>query len=645
MAVKAEFLETIKNNAVVIVKAETGSGKSTCLAAWLAEAGYNAVNGQPRRLPAEELAAYNARIAGCELGEEVGFRHLLAQAYSDATTQTFATYGNEYMHHLARPMAEGTVIIIDEFHERNAYSDLMLALLHQRWQAGYPIKLVIASATIETEAVSSYFGGAPVIDVPGRTFEVVDQAPANTTAEDAHLCALRGLKSLTFLYGKKDINNETDQLGDLGVTAEIRPLHSGLSSAEQQKAFKDYPKGRIILATPIAETSLTIPDLDVVIISGWKRRSTLTDGVPTLTLEQISQFEHRQQRGRVGRTKPGVCISHVDPATLKKEAPPEIQHIALEAHALRLLSYGKPLRHLNSHLLNPASEEQLFRADRANYQLGLIGPKGHITDLGLRVAKLPVDVRQGKMLRKAEERVEELGSVAIVAATIDVAAVWTAEGVLSDDHEKDDWRGLLNGLHCSDAIAHMILFQKALDMTSERRVELGLDEVKLNRALELRAVLRRRMDIAPDFEIPERLSRDELRALEECIWAGSIDQLFRRIGDDRYGNALYRPIAGGDSRVLSRSSVVFDADIVVGDPINIEYMSKSGSIDTSRLLFMASAVDQAWLAAHTPPQLKSEIDDALKSVRTHEAYNKEQVRRRTNKVIRPNPFRNRGRRG
>jgi len=612
LARESEIVRAIQSSDILIIKAETGSGKSTQVPRMIHKAGFNVMVLGPRRLPASELASYGAEMRREDVGDTIGFRHALSSSVSANTTILYETEGYQLVREIHNPTSSAWVVIFDEFHEHTANAELLLGLFKKRAErdgASIP-KIVIMSATLDEEQIRGYLGAVPVITVEGRRHEIQEREAGASIAEDAVACAREGRNPLIFLHGKKAIEQQLEEIRQLGTTATLLPLHSQLPYHDQKLALQAHPEGKIVGSTNTAQTSLTIPDVGAVIVSGLVRRLTVdNEGIDTLIIDEISQDEFRQQIGRTARTGPGIFINHARPsADLKPHAPAEIQNMRLEDVVLRLASGGESLREINRYLLHPVSEKQMRQAYATLHRLGLVGPEGHITALGRRVSNLPIGSRMGKMLVRAIDFQNE-HHVNIVSHAIDLAAVSESEGILSGGSR--NWRRLVPGNHSSDLLMQARLFQKVLSLPALQLSGIGIDEVNVQRAKDVREMLQRRMKITAS-ETRTEINESEKMWLSRAIIEAHIDQVFRSSGRNSSGDQTYTPILGGRPAILSKDSVVGGAPLIVGSRFNIGYLDQEGTQRILPLLLMASRVDDyGWLDRHTPSVLASSYKDGL----------------------------------
>jgi pre-mRNA-splicing factor ATP-dependent RNA helicase DHX16 len=429
---KSQLLQAIQENQVLILVGETGSGKSTQVVQYLNEAGY-CLNKkkigctQPRRVAAMSLATRVAEEMECKLGKEVGYSIRFEDCSSDKTIIKFMTDGMMLREFLLEPdMASYSVVIIDEAHERSLHTDILFGLVKDVARFRKDIKIIISSATLEAKKFSEYFDDAPVFYVPGRRYPVdilYTKAPesnyleaAVVTALQIHLTQPQG-DILIFLTGQEDIETaeemllqRTKGLGSRIKELRIAPVYSTLPSEMQVKIFEKTPKGarKIVLATNIAETSLTIPDIVYVIDCGFCKQTSYNprSGMESLVVVPISKAAANQRAGRSGRTAPGKCFRLFTKWSyqheLEENQVPEIQRVNLSSVVLMLKSLGiNDLIHFD--FMDPPPVETLMASLEHLYALGALNDKGELTKLGRRMAELPLDPMLSKMLLASEK--------------------------------------------------------------------------------------------------------------------------------------------------------------------------------------------------------------------------------------------------
>ena len=440
-----EIVAAIQNNQVLILAGETGSGKTTqipkmCLVAGRGERGQIACT-QPRRVAATSVARRVAEELNVPFGREVGCKIRFADQTSGDTVIKFMTDGMLLAELQADPeMRDYDTIIVDEAHERSLNIDFILGHLRRLRLRRPELKIVITSATIDTEAFSKAFDGAPIIEVSGRVYPVeVIWSPleemkgdkGELTYIDAAVEAVERvlLESsvgdvLVFLPTERDIREARDLLeGRRLGRLEIVPLFGRLTNAEQQRVFAVTQARKIVLATNIAETSLTIPGIRFVIDTGLARFSRYTPQSRTrrLPVEPVSQSSADQRKGRCGRVSDGVCIrlySEADFAERPRFTQPEIQRSNLADVILRMKAFG--LGDIEEFPFLNAPPTKGIRAGYALlHELGATDEAGVLTDLGRELAHLPVDPTVGRMILQARTE-QALREVLIIAAALSI---------------------------------------------------------------------------------------------------------------------------------------------------------------------------------------------------------------------------------
>ncbi|HEX7290769.1 MAG TPA: ATP-dependent RNA helicase HrpA [Conexibacter sp.] len=422
-----DLLTAIRDHQVVVVAGETGSGKSTQLPKLCLELG-RGVHGtiahtQPRRLAARTIAERVADELGVPLGGAVGYAVRFADRSSDETLVRLMTDGlllAEIQHD--RLLRRYDTVIVDEAHERSLNVDFLLGVLKRILPQRPELKLIVTSATIDPERLSAHFDDAPVVEVSGRTYPVEVRYRPVPDAEherlDAIPDAVRELLRdgpgdvLVFLSGEREIRDAAELLnGRLRGDVEILPLYARLSHAEQQKVFQAHSRRRVVLATNVAETSLTVPGIGAVVDPGTARISRYSARlkVQRLPIEPISQASAQQRTGRCGRTSDGICIRLYDEQDFDDRprfTDPEILRTSLASVILQMaaLELGDVEEFP---FLDPPDARQVRDGVALLRELGALepaasGPGNRLTPLGRRLAQLPVDPRFGRMVLEAD---------------------------------------------------------------------------------------------------------------------------------------------------------------------------------------------------------------------------------------------------
>lgn len=624
---KDEIQALVKQNAKVAIVAKTGSGKTTLVPQFIQETGANVIVVSPRRLSASEVARFGAQIRNEELGESIGFTHALEKAVSRKTNITYATEGFELARQLHNPMSHEEVLILDECHERTANGALLLGYYLMREAEGHPIpRLVMMSATPDVNKLTGHMGNIPIITVEGRQFEV-KELPRGASPEDDTVRFLKeAINPLSFHYGVKDIEEHIERVREIAPPGTaIFPLHSKLPYQQQQQALEPR-HNKAVAATNTAQTSLTIDGMGAVIVIGKIRRLVLdNEGIPSLIIDDIAQDEFTQQIGRVGRTGPGVYVSHAKPFNeLKPHAPAEIKNSPLETLILRVECADISFRKIARHLVDRPSDKHIQLGYSMLQDLGLAGPEEHITKLGRRVGRQPISARLGKLIVKAEDYQKEHG-VQILDDAIRIAAVVEAEGILSGDSR--NWKRLAPGERSSDLIKQGIVYHRALHLSPEQRAIFGIEEVNFLRAKEIEKMIRRRCGLpeqtpprAPtptDETSAQHTKREESEKntqlwLSRAIIEAHTDSVFRLVGRNEAGDYMYKPVYGDHVAILQKESVVGGAKIIVGTRFNIGYLDSNDNQKIQPLVLNAHRVDDLeWLELKTPAHLQHDLKDGI----------------------------------
>ena len=435
-----DLLAAIGDHQVVIVAGETGSGKTTQLPKICLELGRTSIaHTQPRRIAARTVARRIADELDVELGTAVGYAVRFEDRSNPDTVVRLLTDGlllAEIQHD--RLLRRYDTIIVDEAHERSLNVDFLLGYLRWLLPQRPELKLVITSATIDPGRFGAHFGGAPVVEVIGRTFPVevryepvADETDPVDAIGDAVAQLMRDASGdvLVFLSGEREIRDTAEALASrLPKEVAILPLYARLSPAEQQRVFKAHRERRVVLATNVAETSLTVPGIGAVVDPGTARISRYSARlkVQRLPIEPISQASANQRMGRCGRTSDGICIrlyAEAEFAERPAYTDPEILRTSLAAVILQMeaLRLGEVE---DFGFLDPPDRRQVRHGKLLLHELGALDleaddPGRRLTKLGRRLAQLPVDPRMGRMVLEAD-RLGCADEVIVIAAALSI---------------------------------------------------------------------------------------------------------------------------------------------------------------------------------------------------------------------------------
>ncbi|TVY62918.1 Pre-mRNA-splicing factor ATP-dependent RNA helicase-like protein cdc28 [Lachnellula suecica] len=429
-AYRDQFLEALKENQVLVLVGETGSGKTTQLPQYLHESGYTSgPNGpmkiactQPRRVAAMSVAKRVSEEMGVRLGEEVGYSIRFENKTSPSTIIKYMTDGMLLRELMTSPDLGGdnnegsySVIILDEAHERTTSTDILMALLKDLAATRPLLRIIVASATMAADKFSKYFNDCPIFNVPGRRYPVdihyTPQPEANylaaaiTTVLQIHTSQPLGGDILVFLTGEEEIvaaeTNLTEicrKLGGRIPELVITPVYANLPPELQSKIFDQTPKGarKVILATNIAETSLTIDGIEFVIDPGFVKEQVYqpATGVSKLVTVPCSRASANQRSGRAGRVGPGKCFRLYTKFSYMNEmemsTTPEILRTSLNSIVLLLMSMGVTDL-LEFDFMDPPATETLIDALNKLFALSALNHKGELTKIGRQLAEFPAE--------------------------------------------------------------------------------------------------------------------------------------------------------------------------------------------------------------------------------------------------------------
>ena len=423
-----EIIQALTRHPVIVVCGATGSGKSTQLPKFCLEAGRGIAgligHTQPRRIAARALATRLAEELGTTVGGAVGYQVRFTDRTGPECRVKLMTDGILLKElESDRALRRYDTLIIDEAHERSLNIDLLLGVLRQLLSRRSDLRLIVTSATIEPQRIAAFFGAAPVIEVSGRSYPVEvryrplaaeDEDAAELSLPEGVVAAVRELGSaaaesdtLVFLPGEKHIREAAEALARAELRhTEVLPLYARLSAGEQARIFHRHAGRRVILATNVAETSLTVPGIRHVIDSGLARISRYSPRakVQRLHVEPVSQASAEQRKGRCGREAPGICIrlySEEDFAAREPYTAPEVLRTNLASVILRMasLELGEPQ---DFPFLDPPEGRLISDGVRLLEELQAM-QDGRVTALGASIAALPLDPRLGRMLLAAAQ--------------------------------------------------------------------------------------------------------------------------------------------------------------------------------------------------------------------------------------------------
>lgn len=512
-AVRNELLNVIRDNSVVIIVGETGSGKTTQLTQYLHEDGYTKYGmvgcTQPRRVAAMSVAKRVSEEMQVKLGDEVGYAIRFEDCTSESTVIKYMTDGILLRESLRESDLDNySAIIMDEAHERSLYTDLLFGLLRDVVARRTDLKLIVTSATMDATKFATFFGNVPTFIIPGRTFPVEIFFSKNTVEDyvdsavkqslQIHLMGMEG-DILVFMPGQEDIEVTcellSERLGELedAPPLAILPIYSQLPSDLQAKIFEKAPGGirKCIVATNIAETSLTVDGIFFVVDSGYCKLKVFNPkiGMDSLQVFPISQANANQRSGRAGRTGPGHCYRLYTQRQYKDEmlvtTIPEMQRTNLANVVLLLKSLGVQDL-LQFHFMDPPPQDNILNSMYQLWILGALDNTGSLTPMGRQMVEFPLDPAMSKMLIVSLE-MKCSADVLIIVSMLSVPAIFYRPKGREEDSDnarekfqvpESDHLTLLNVYHqwkkngysatwCNDHFIHIKAMRKVREVRQQ----------------------------------------------------------------------------------------------------------------------------------------------------------------------------------
>ncbi len=598
----------------IILTAPTGSGKSTQIPQILLDASRTnpgrLVVVEPRRLAARLLAARVAAERGVRLGEEVGYRVRFDERCSSATRIEFVTDGVLWRQMLADPLLGGVhAILFDEFHERHLFSDVALGRALQLQRGLRPdLRVVVMSATLDIAALERHLAPCVALRAEGRQYPVTIRyrgrmAGGKREADPWDAAAMTVAELfreypegdvLVFMPGAYEIHRTLQALRREPTLreADLRPLHGELPPAEQDAAVAPSPRRKVVVATNVAETSITIEGVRLVVDSGLARvaRYDPRRGINTLLVERISRAAAEQRAGRAGRTAPGVCVrlwTEREQQDRPAREAPEILRVDLADILLTLRAAGVK-DPASFPWLDPPDPRALERAETLLHDLGAIAADGELTDIGRRMAVFPMHPRYARMMLEAER----LGCVPAAALA---AALTQERNLLSASSSRDAWDG-------NEPSSDFFRLAAAWAFARDTGYDPAACQARGIRAATARQIERFRRQFL-DIARREGLCVDGLAEpddrLRRCLLAGFADHVACRLDTGTLRCAMVH----GRKGVLDRDSAARDAPLLVAAEIS-EIERADG--DLTVRLSLATAIEESWLEEMFPHDMRQQ---------------------------------------
>ena len=577
-----EIVAAVRRARAAVVVAAPGAGKTTRVPPALVADG-RVILLQPRRVAARSIAARIASERGWTLGREVGWQVRFDRRFSSETRLLVVTEGILTARLQSDPLlGDYMTIVLDEFHERSIHGDLAMALARQAWRARDDLRIVVMSATLDAEPVSNFLGGCPVVDVPGRVFPLeIAYAPGQRVAEAVVdvaratpgnvLCFLPGAAEIRRAIGEVAANlpNRPNPAHPANpANYEILPLHGSLPASEQDRALAESDCRRIIVATNIAETSLTVPGVTAVVDTGFHKvaRYDASRGIDSLEVERITADAADQRAGRAGRIAPGIVRRLWDSRDrLRPHREPEIHRVDLAAAVLDIVAWGGDPDTFEWFDMPP--RDALQAAIVLLERLELIAGRT-LTPLGDRARRLPVHPRLARMLLAADGARDVARACALLSErhVLPPRRAATSSDLLS---AIDAWSDVPAHVHRAAEEIERVYF--AIDGEPRSRQRAKTSEAEFRRAV--------------SSGYPDRVARR------------------RDTASDRF------LLASGAGAMLSRDSGVHDGEFIVALDVSASDVGRGDAI-----VRIASRIERDWLTP-TSSEVVHRFDAASGTVR------------------------------
>ena len=603
-ALQADLVAACGRVRRLVLRAPTGSGKSTRIPQMLLD--LDLVQGQivvlqPRRIAARLLAARIAQERNVRLGGEVGYQIRFERVESAQTRIKFVTEALLLRQMASDPELKGVgAVVFDEFHERNLHSDVALALARRLQETHRPDLLIMAmSATLDTEGVAKWLGSAETLAADGRAYPVqieYTHLPRNSARPiwDAAAEQVRRVLReepdgdiLVFMPGSYEIMRTIGAVRNLSEAGgvDILPLYGELPPEDQDRAVKPSPGRKVIVATNVAETSLTIPGVRAVVDAGLARIARFDPhrGIDTLLVEPVSQASAEQRAGRAGRTGPGRCIrlwSQTDHEARPLREVPEIKRVDLSETILLLLASGWGEAATFPWYEKP-DDKALQRALTVLADLGAVDGEGRLSGLGRRMSVFPAHPRYARMLLAAGEAdcVHEICTIAGLAQGRDIL-------FRKVDDRTENARDSVEQEDGSDFFPRLALLQRAVDMKFDADAcdRFGVHGQAARQADQ---AARQFLRLAASQGLPVSDRVADPAAVRRCLLLGFSDRLAVRLD----AGTLRCALVHGRTGELRRESAIRNAKLLVA--AEVDEIQARGGVTT--YLSLATAIEEAWL--------------------------------------------------
>lgn len=596
---KYDITDAMKETDTLVITAETGSGKSTQVPQYLFEAGYDVIVTQPRRIACITLADRVAEEMG-DLSNVVGYHTAFESNKTPDTKILFCTDGLQMAKGIKD--VENTILVIDEVHEWNLNIETLIAWIKKFRKDGGRIKVILMSATVESQELCDFYEDAKCINIPGRNYEVRKIHSSDPVSSEIYKYASAGKNVLAFVEGKKEISDTINELQEMKLDAEILPLHGELSTHDQNLCFKKYDKAKVVISTNIAQTSVTIPDIDVVVDNGKEKRIEVHDGIEGLFMNYISTADCLQRAGRAGRTKNGIYVlcSYTGLHDRKEYSTPEIQRLVLDKVVLKLASVNIDARALE--FFHQPSMESIEESIKTLIMLGALDKNANITSLGKRMIQIPVSVRFSKMIIESE-KYHCTGTIIKAVAILEVGSLIKPKTLRKNAFFNDDFVSYADFTTetKSDILAEISIYNDITAYKFPNLKEAGINVKSFGRIKEIIHKLNDIMEIKDEEVNPSNIIK--------CIAAGIPDQLYKYL---RYSYECVD--INGNHYKMSKSTCIYGSGMIFGFPRTITYKDRWGYNNTMDIITMASKVSIAELIEIVGEEnIRIEYDEGMTS--------------------------------
>lgn len=626
-ALREHLTNSVREHQILIVVGETGSGKTTQTTQYLAEAGFanSGIIGctQPRRVAAMSVAKRVAEEVGCVLGQEVGYSIRFEDCTSPATRIKYMTDGMLQREIVQDPeLQRYSVVMLDEAHERTIATDVLFALLKKALKKRPDLKVIVTSATLNADKFSSYFNGAPIFTIPGRTYPVevlYSREPesdylnaALLTVLQIHLTEPAG-DILLFLTGQEEIDTSCEILYErmkaLGSSAPeliILPIYSALPAEMQSRIFEPASSRKVVIATNIAETSITIDNIYYVVDPGFVKQKVYDPklGMDSLIVTPISQAQANQRAGRAGRTGPGKCYRlYTETAYQSEMLPstiPDIQRQNIATTILMLKAMGiNDL--LNFDFMDRPPINATLTALEELYALGALDEEGLLTSLGRKMTNFPMDPPLAKVVLAAVE-------LGCSDEMISIVAMLNALNVFYRPKEKQEQADQKKAKFHDPHGDHLTLLNvydswKENGYTSAWCFENFIQVRSMKQAKNVREQL---ITIMERYRYPIISCKRETEKVRRALCAGFFRNTARR--DTSAGAGCYKTVVEGTAVSLHPSSALFGK--------SAEWVVYHELVLTSReYMHWCTSIEPKWLVEEVPTFFKVTGVDGTMSTR------------------------------